>query len=300
MEIIVRECPMGDMLGGFFEKTFVVHEGLQHVPAEISIEQLGERVITVRTIENGSTYDLHHLYFSLKRLLMLLDGQFYPITSVADGGTEITASIQKKLLSNYRSADFMIGESNCLINFGEALSETLFDNWCMIQEELDIIHNMVLYCLSSVEIPVDMKCAFLIEAFSGVGELVQHRKKGFVLPARKSREQSDLCMRLEYIIGYYGQEIFVEECQKNLKAFCQILTNSRNRIAHIKSKQNRYFLNGKESVLYLCKLSLMYRVILFDLLNIPQNLYQKRLSMRIEAINSQWRTVLNDFLCVLD
>ena len=219
---------------------------------------------------------------------MLMDGQFYPITSVTQDGVEITTSIQKKLLPNYFSADFMIGENNRLINFDEVLSETLFSNWCLIQEELDIVHNTALYCLSRVEMPVDMKCAFLIEAFIGVGEIIQSKKSEFVLPKRKSREESQLGLDLKYIISHYGQEIFRGEYQKDLEGFVQILVNSRNRIAHIKSKQNRKFLNGDESVLYLHKLSLMYRIILLDLLDIPLNRYRERLSNRIETINCWW------------
>lgn len=176
MEFIVRECPNNGILGGPFEKTITAYIGQQHSLAEISIEQFGERIITVHTVEDASIYDLHHLYFDLKRLIMLMDGQFYPITSVTQDGVEITTSIQKKLLPNYFSADFMIGENNRLINFDEVLSETLFSNWCLIQEELDIVHNTALYCLSRVEMPVDMKCAFLIEAFIGVGEIIQSKK----------------------------------------------------------------------------------------------------------------------------
>lgn len=43
-----------------------------------------------------------------------------------------------------------------------------------------------------------------------------------------------------------------------------------------------------ESVLYLHKLSLMYRIILLDLLDIPLNRYKERLSNRIETINCWW------------
>lgn len=298
MELIVREYSSKGVLGGPFEKTFTVHSGLQHGSAEISVKQFGERVITVCTTENGSIYNLHHLYFSLKRLLMLLDGQFYDIASVTENGVDITASFQKKLLSNYDSADFMIGEFNRLIDFNEVLSETLFDDWRGIQKELDIVHNMVLYSLSDIKMPIDMKCAFLTEAFVGVGELVQHRKKWDALPKTK-RGDSTLAIRLEYIIKNYGQEIFQDECQKNLKEFAKILKDSRNRIAHIKSKQGRQFLNGKESALYLCKLSLMYRFILLDLLKLPQDLYQKRLSECVKTINCRWADVLNNFLCKL-
>lgn len=85
-----------------------------------------------------------------------------------------------------------------------------------------------------------------------------------------------------------GKKFFRGEYQKDLEGFVQILVNSRNRIAHIKSKQNRKFLNGDESVLYLHKLSLMYRIILLDLLDIPLNRYKERLSNRIETINCWW------------
>lgn len=298
MEFIVRECPHNGMFGGPFEKAFTVHTGLQQGWAEISVEQMGERVIRVHTIENNSIYDPHHLYFDLKRLLMILDGQFYSVKSVTEGGSDITTSIQKKLLANYYSADFMIGGHNRLIDFSKVLSETLFDDWRGIQKELDIVHNMVLYSLSGTKMPIDMKCAFLTEAFIGVGELVQNRKKGVVLPKIKKGD-SQLAIYLEYLISHYGQEIFQDECQTNLKRFAEILKDSRNRIAHIKSKQGKQFLNGEESVLYLCKLSLMYRFILLDLLNIPQNLYQKRLSECIETIKCRWADVLNSFLCKL-
>ena len=210
MEFIVRECPNNGILGGPFEKTITAYIGQQHSLAEISIEQFGERIITVHTVEDASIYDLHHLYFDLKRLIMLMDGQFYPITSVTQDGVEITTSIQKKLLPNYFSADFMIGENNRLINFDEVLSETLFSNWCLIQEELDIVHNTALYCLSRVEMPVDMKCAFLIEAFIGVGEIIQSKKSEFVLP------KTGLNGQYRLRVGETTHSFFVEEYKRPL------------------------------------------------------------------------------------
>lgn len=107
-----------------------------------------------------------------------------------------------------------------------------------------------------------------------------------VLPAKL--ESHYLLFRIQKKRSHYGQEIFRGEYQKDLEGFVQILVNSRNRIAHIKSKQNRKFLNGDESVLYLHKLSLMYRIILLDLLDIPLNRYKERLSNRIETINCWW------------
>ena len=54
MEFIVRECPNNGILGGPFEKTITAYIGQQHSLAEISIEQFGERIITVHTVEDAS------------------------------------------------------------------------------------------------------------------------------------------------------------------------------------------------------------------------------------------------------
>ena len=107
MEFIVRECPNNGILGGPFEKTITAYIGQQHSLAEISIEQFGERIITVHTVEDASIYDLHHLYFDLKRLIMLMDGQFYPITSVTQDGVEITTSITQPVLTSLCGKDII-------------------------------------------------------------------------------------------------------------------------------------------------------------------------------------------------
>ena len=179
MELIIREDLHDSFSGGPNKKIFTVPVELQYSPIEISIEQSGKRVISIHTMEKESICNLHYCYLDLKRLLMLLDGRFFPIKSAVEDGVEITAEIQKELLPYYNSADFMLASSDCLIEFDKVLSETLYKDWIEIQEELDIIHNMVLYSLSSVKMPVDMKCAFLIEAFSGVGEIIQKRNPKF-------------------------------------------------------------------------------------------------------------------------
>ncbi len=291
MGLIIQECPSGGFLGGPNKKIFKVSSEPQYGPIEISIEQLGKRVISIHTMEKESICNLHYCYLDLKRLLMLLDGRFFPIKSAVEDGGEITAEIQKELLPYYDSADFMLASSNCLIEFDKVISETLYKDWIEIQEELDIIHNMVLYSLSSVKMPVDMKCAFLVEAFSGVGEMIQKRNPKFGLPTSKNKSESLIGIRLEYMINCYGKEIFQDE-YLNLDGFVQRLVDTRNRIAHIKSKQRRKYLNGSECVLYLSKLSLMYRCILLDLLNIPLSMYQKKLSARIESINCWWKSAM--------
>lgn len=46
--------------------------------------------------------------------------------------------------------------------------------------------------------------------------------------------------------------------------------------------------------MYLAKLSLLYRVILFDLLEVPDNLYKSKLATRTQVINEH--DVMQEFL----
>ena len=58
-----------------------------------------------------------------------------------------------------------------MIDYESVLSNDLLKRWIILRDELDLMHNMMLYCISDVQMPVDMKCAFMIEVFSGISEL---------------------------------------------------------------------------------------------------------------------------------
>ena len=89
----------------------------------------------------------------------------------------------------------------------------------------------------------------------------------------------------------------MKEFSQNKDGFAQILVDSRNRIAHIKSKQKRRYLDGGESVMLIVKLSLLYRIALFDLLGIPTGKYSNALLSRVQAVNDH--PVMKKFLSSL-
>ena len=73
--------------------------------------------------------------------------------------------------------------------------------------------------------------------------------------------------------------------QCNLEAFTQILVNSRNRIAHVKSKQKETYLQRRsefdisnENVFVLSYHSI-------STFEIPEGLYKQKLTLRVQAIN---------------
>lgn len=289
MRLFLSQAPENGRLGGPKEKQFVF--SYKDIDYEITVEQCGKRQITISSPEIATTENLLYVFYSLETLLMLFDGQFYPINSVFENSQEITHSFQRRTLPSYKSADFTIGAGNILINYESVLSATLLRRWIVLKEELDLIHKMMLYCVSSVQMPVDMKCAFMTEAFLGISELVNEQKTDFLLPIIHKGE-SKLQRYLTAIIEYYGQDVFYKECKKNKEQFTKILTDSRNRIAHTKNKQERRYLNGEESVLYLSKLSLLYRVVLFDLLGISEEFYNKKLQRRTDVLNQHQEIVI--------
>ena len=291
IELKITQRPENGFLGGPKHVDFTVcHGDASH---KITIDQLCERKIVITSLEGCPYKDTLDIYYTLETLLMLFDGQFYPVVSAFENDVEITQSWNKRALPSYHSADFMIGTENKLFDFELVLDDQLFEKWYTLKEELDLIHKMVLYCLSGVEMPKDMQCAFMVEAFSGVCELIHKKKPGFSLPS-VPKWDSELRHYFLAVVNKYGSNIFDVELTINKEKFAQVLVNSRNRIAHIKCKQGRTYLDGGESVMYLVKLSLLYRVVLFELLGISDNLYNDKLVARIQVINKH--DIMQEFL----
>lgn len=291
MKLTITQKPKDGFLGGPKGNSFsICHNTVNY---EININQCDGQRTTIVSSESGTYADTLDICYSLESLLMLFDGQFYPVVSVFDGDTEITQSWKQRTLPSYSSADFMIGSGNRLIDFEAVLKAELLQKWHVLKKELDLIHKMVLYCLSSVQMPKDMQCSFMVEAFEGLAELVTQRKPEIVFP-KASRGDSQLQLNLLTFIPRFGSAIFEKETQRDIDKLTQILVDSRNKIAHIKSKQNRVYLDGGESVMYLMKLSLLYRVVLFNLLGIAESCYQDKLGLHVQLIDKH--DVMRNFL----
>lgn len=282
MKFVIQQGFVNGALGGPKDISFV--STFRDNIYKLIVHQDGVRAITVESA-SSSYQDMLHIIYSLQTLLMLFDGRFYPTISANDG-TDITSSWVKRELACYHSADFMTYPTNKLLEFDKVLDSQCYEKWLDLEQQLDIIHKMVLYCFSNVNMPIDMKCAFMIEAFEGLSLLVSHeRAKVYQLPT-VHKPESKLQKYLNKMIKAYGLQIFNLEMRVNFDKFTHILVTSRNRIAHIQEKGINTYLSGKESLVYLLKLSLLYRVVLFDLLNISSNMYDGKLRSFVSQINS--------------
>ena len=67
---------------------------------------------------------------------------------------------------------------------------------------------------------------------------------------------------------------------------------------HIKREQKGIYFNGSESILYILKMSLLYRKIMFELLNIDEVKYRDNLMKCVSRLD-KWNDVLENFMLKL-
>lgn len=291
MGITIRQGTDNRPLAGFRESRFDYFYLDRRFT--VSITQCRFRDITIHTATDTDVNLLWDLFDSLDTLLMLFDGEFIPIIEAfalnvrSVPSTILTKKVEQRA-AFYWSADYARDSYNRLVDFASVLCADLLHKWMKLRDELDITHQMVMYSMADTGLPPDCKCAFLIESFKALTELLW--------PDQKKPSLSEC---LKKAIHQYGTSIFQEECAVNEDGFIRILVNSRDRIAHIKSVQNRDFLDGSESVLYCAKLSLLYRRILLDLLGVDYNCYSGHLSKAVQYWNARVGIAFDRFLSKL-
>lgn len=272
----------------------------------VEIEQLGVRTITIVFAEEDSFRELYGILTKVERLLMIIDGRFIPLKELVfddfENGTLehlklYSENIMNSRLSYYNSADFCNYELDKLIDFEIIITSKLFADWQMILDELSIVHQMYLYSVSDSKMPIDVKCAFLIELAEPLVEIVKTYTH-FYSSLNPGDRGTSLKMCIDALISKYGTDIFSKEIANNYDKFLQTVVNSRVRIMHIKRQQKGLFFNGSESVLYAQKMTLLYRRVLFELLGIHENLYREKMKMTINSLD-KWNDVQSKFLLKL-
>ena len=94
----------------------------------------------------------------------------------------------------------------------------------------------------------------------------------------------------EYIITTEGVGAY--------ERFLSAMVNSGVRIMHIKREQKGVFFNGNESVLYMLKMNLLYRRIMFEVLGIDEAIYKNSLLKCVSRLD-EWNGILKGFLSKL-
>lgn len=268
----------------------------------IKIEQFGYRKISIKASEETSVFELYGVFTKIERLLMIFDGQFLNLenlefTDSSDTEKSMLKSVGNNLmhqrLSYFKSSDLVSYKVDKLLEFEEVLNSDLYDKWEQLLEELDIAHQMYLYAMGDTKITVDVKCAFLIELAETLVEILKVYTNSF--QKLKPGNGTSLKACVKALIEEYGKDIFEREMEANEKEFLSTVINSRVRIMHIKRNQKIKYFDGNESVLYILKLSLLYRRILLEILGVEKQVYVDKLRKCVSRLN-RWNDTLDKFL----
>ena len=268
----------------------------------IKVEQCGYRKISIKASEDTSVFELYGVFTKIERLLMIFDGQFLNLenlefTDSSDTEKSMLKSVGNNLmhqrLSYFKSSDLVSYKVDKLLEFEEVLNSDLYDKWEHLLEELDIAHQMYLYAMGDTKITVDVKCAFLIELAETLVEVLKVYTNSF--QKLKPGNGTSLKACVKALIEEYGKDIFEREMEANEKEFLSTVINSRVRIMHIKRNQKIKYFDGNESVLYILKLSLLYRRILLEILGVEKQVYVDKLRKCVSRLN-RWNDTLDKFL----
>lgn len=272
----------------------------------ITIEQFGYRKITIKALEDISIFELYGELSKIERLLMIFDGQFINLESLdftdssdTEENTLKSSSINlmNQRLTYFKSADMVSYKSDKLLEFDEVLNAEVYEKWKQLLEELDIAHQIYLYAMGDTKMPVDVKCAFLTELAEPLVEVLKVYTELFS-DLNPGERGTNLRKCLEALIEEYGIDIFEKEIKTNKDKFLSVMIDSRVRIMHIKRNRKNLYFNGNESVLYILKLSLLYRKILLDIIGVEKQIYTDKLQKCVSRLNG-WNDTLDKLLLKL-
>lgn len=284
------------ILGGPKDLNFVTND------IEISIKQIGVRTIELSYDQTGDFGRLYSTFCQLEKLFVLFEGEFlvfkniiaYDCNDEEIKKSQLYEEIKSSRLNYCSTIAACRGNNTDFLDVFKYTNADIFGKWCNLVDELNIIHQVFLYNTSSIGLPVDAKVASVIEVFEPLVELVAEYTNQFST-LKPGERGTTLKMCLDAIISMYGKDIFDTECSINVGKFLQILVNSRIKVMHIKRNFNQVCLSDEESVLYIVKLSFLYRKILCCLLGIEYSDYSDKLDKSVKRWET-WENVFSKFI----
>lgn len=269
----------------------------------ISIQQDSNRIITVSSSADVEIYWLNAMLNHIEKLLMFFDGVFLPVEEYRFEDSETiddknlasySCNMCAQRLSYFVSTNLFSYRRDKLIDFNSFITPEMFDKWERLIDELGPAHQMYLYCLADNKFTVDVRCAFLTELAEPLIEIVKEHTNFFSSLEPGARGTS-LKNCLDALITKYGVDIFKRELSGKYDGVLNALVNSRVNIMHVKRKWKTPSLNGNECIVYVQKMSLLYRKVLFEMLGIQENIYAEQLNKCVSQID-RWNDVIDDFL----
>ena len=177
---------------------------------DVVVKQCRTREITTVAAEPIPWTNIQTPLFIIERLLMLFDGAFVPLVRAEfDGspdGDDGEAEVRQVLARRLSHFDSDLRSSNIpndkLVDYCDVLTDDLVGKWLYLVEQLDITNQMYLYAMSRSGMPIDIRCAFLIELAEPLIEMCNKERGLFPDLAAKNKPTLKEC--LDAVIGEFG------------------------------------------------------------------------------------------------
>ena len=242
------------------------------------------------------------LLSQVERLLMVFEGRFIPLCDVrffGSAGASLPAEsdcaeardyVQKQRLNCYCTPNWMLSAKQ-LVDARSVLTTELFAAWLKLLDELGIVNQVYLYAVSDSGMPRDVSLAFVAEMAEPMVELMKAKRSLFP-ELHPGKRGTTLAKCLKALIGQYGDAIFKKELAGDLEALIDRLVGTRVQVMHIKRNQeSAKRFDGVHCVLYINKLSLLYRVMLLDLLGVGEASYSGALKSIVDCLDDWMRRI---------
>lgn len=283
--ILVTQRYENGVLAGPHHEEFSINNKIN-----VIVDQVLVRKVRITSNVKTPIIELMDFFNILDKLIMLFDGVFIPVKSIAvyNGDEDITGLPEVQDIINQRiiftSNNIFVNNSK-FCNWDCFIDENILIKWKKLLDELEIVHQVVLFNSGELKYPIDGKVANLIEVSESLVDIVKLCTGKFnnLHPGEKG---TTLRNCIDSLISEYGKDIFAKEYLIKKDAFLSILTKSRVRIMHIKRKYPKLFFDGKESLVYLAKFTFLYRHVLLQLLGIDYEMYKTQLTKLISQLDS--------------
>lgn len=277
------------------------------VKFDIDMVQAIGRHICIKADKSISGWYMWSVFMCLRDVLMLVDG-FFLETSNAVFYKE--GSKKKYLYANKYMAESSavfasfenLGGSSVGILSGTCpdihldMAQMLLQ-WMSVEKELRLPFMLVLYYVSALSLPVDLRIGHLVEFSEVLVEFISETGI-YQLNMNGIKKKGRLRLRdcLEILLKNFGQIVFDDVLNGNITRFIDVCVHSRNKIMHIKreSKTGDCW-DCWESCLLVNRFWYLYRRILLELIGVKFEEYNMSLCKIVQRWDEQIDFIVSEY-----
>lgn len=161
---------------------------------------------------------------------------------------------------------------------------SFFEKWIILEKDIGIINQMILYADNSRDIPADVRFALTVEAFEGFAKFLE--LKGYITVEEATNNFNVSCPScgmkfkheintgksfancLKAIFDTFGKPVFITEYGSKDKLISRTI-KTRNKMLHVNNGIDKV-LEGRYAGFYTIKYAMLYRYIIWIILGIDK------------------------------